>query len=241
MSRWIYGKHAVLERLKQKDSGLESVCLAKGMKTKDADDITRAAQAAGLRPQWKDRAWLDKQCETDKHQGVAACTGGFEYVELIDISENSPANALVVALDSIEDPHNLGAILRTCECAGAHGVLIPKDRAVQVTPVVEKVSAGAASLLKIASVTNLSRALEDLKKAGFWTYGLAGEAGESLFDQDFKGRVCIVMGAEGKGLRDLVGKNCDKLVKIPMAGKIDSLNVSVAAGVTLFEVLRQRQ
>jgi 23S rRNA (guanosine2251-2'-O)-methyltransferase len=241
MSRWIYGKHAVLERLRLTGNGLDFVALAKGMKESDSDAVVKAAKEAKVRIQWHPRGWLNEKTGSDKHQGVAASTGAFKYAELIDLIESAKDDSTVVVLDGVEDPGNLGAILRSAECAGALGVVIPQDRAVQVTAVTEKTSAGAASIVPVASVVNISRALEDLKKAGFWIYGLAGEAKESLHRVAFSGRVCIVMGGEGKGLRDLVARNCDVLIKIPMAGKVDSLNVSVAAGVTLFEILRQRK
>jgi 23S rRNA (guanosine2251-2'-O)-methyltransferase len=240
MSRWIYGKHPVLERLRLGATGIEFVVLAKGMKESDSDAVLKAAKAANIRVQWHPRGWLNEKLGSDKHQGVAASTGAFKYSELIDLIEAAGKDATIVALDGVEDPGNLGAILRGSECAGALGVLIPKDRAVQVTAFTEKASAGAALLIPVASVTNMSRALEDLKKAGFWIYGLAGEAKESLFEQRFEGKVCLVLGGEGSGLRPLVAKNCDKLVKIPMAGKVSSLNVSMAAGISLFEVARQR-
>ncbi len=241
MSRWIYGKHTVLERLRLESPGISAVYLARGLKPKDADEIVRAAEKAGLRVEWHERSWLDERTDA-KHQGVAALSQDFKYADLgkiLDLAKDSD-QALVVVLDGIEDPHNLGAILRSCECAGVTGVIIPKDRAVQVTPVVEKVSAGAAALLPICSVTNLNRALEELKEAGFWVYGLAGEAGEDLYAQKFDGKLCLVFGAEGQGMRDLVARNCDKLIKIPMKGTLSSLNVSVAAGVALFEISRQR-
>jgi 23S rRNA (guanosine2251-2'-O)-methyltransferase len=240
MSRWIYGKHAVLERLRLGGNALEFVALAKGMKESDSNAILKAAKAANVRIQWHPRGWLNEKTGSDKHQGVAASTGAFKYVELIDLIESATPDSTVVALDGIEDPGNLGAILRSAECSGALGVIIPQDRSAQVTAFTEKASAGAATIIPVASVVNISRSLEDLKKAGFWIYGLAGEAKESLYGQKFSGKVCIVLGGEGKGLRELVGKNCDVLIKIPMAGKVESLNVSVAAGVTLFEILRQR-
>jgi len=240
MSRWIYGKHAVLERLRLSGGGLEFVALAKGMKEADSNQVLKAAKDAKIPVQWHPRGWLNDKTGSDKHQGVAASTGAFKYSELIDLIEASKPDSTLIVLDGIEDPGNLGAILRSAECAGALGVVIPQDRSAQVTAFTEKASAGAASIVPVASVVNISRALEDLKKAGYWIYGLAGEAKESLYAQKFSGRVCIVMGGEGKGLRELVGKNCDVLLKIPMAGQVESLNVSVAAGVALFEVLRQR-
>jgi 23S rRNA (guanosine2251-2'-O)-methyltransferase len=240
MSRWIYGKHAVLERLRLTGNGLEFVALAKGMKESDSDAVLKAAKAAQVRVQWHPRGWLNEKTGSDKHQGVAASTGAFKYAELMDLIDSSKPESTVIVLDGVEDPGNLGAVLRSAECAGALGVVIPQDRAAQVTAVVEKASAGAASLIPVASVVNVSRALEDLKKAGYWIYGLAGQAKDSIYSQKFSGKVCIVMGGEGKGLRDLVAKNCDVLLNIPMSGRVESLNISVAAGVTLFEIQRQR-
>jgi 23S rRNA (guanosine2251-2'-O)-methyltransferase len=240
MSRLIYGKHAVLERLSQDNPGLEYVVLAKGMKSSDGQHLEKRAKAKNIRVQWKDRGWLNDAFGHDKHQGVAASTGDFEYRELIDLIQSCGPQGTLVAVDSVEDPGNLGAILRSAECSGCSGIILPKDRSAQVNATAEKTSAGASSHLPVAQVVNLSRALEDLKKAGFWIYGLAGEAKQSLYDQKFDGKVCIVLGGEGKGMRDLVTKHCDVLLKIPMSGKIESLNVSVAAGVTLFEVRRSR-
>lgn len=236
MARWIYGKHAVIERLKAKDPAIDFVALAKGMK--DSADIEQLCRAAKIKIEYHDRKWLDDRTDKGAHQGVAAAAKDFKYADLSQVLSKSKQDSLLVVLDGLEDPHNLGAVLRTAECAGCLGVVIPKDRAVQVTAVVEKSSAGAASLIPVASVTNLSRALEEIKKAGFWVYGLAG-SGESLYKEKLQGKVCLVLGAEGKGLRPLVAQNCDKLLGIPLRGKIDSLNVSVAAGIALFEARRQ--
>ncbi len=241
MSRWIYGKHTVLERLALgKEHGLEALVLSKTLKANDAKEIEAKAKPLGIRVQLQNKSWLDERCKSDRHQGVAAMAKDFKYVDLAEIIKSASPEAIVLVLDGLEDPHNLGAILRSAECAGVAGVVIPKDRATGVTPTVEKVAAGAASMLKITQVTNLSRALEELKKANFWSYGLAGKGKESLFSQDFRGRVALVMGAEDEGLRENVANHCDKLVKIPLKGKVESLNVSVATGVALFEVLRRK-
>jgi 23S rRNA (guanosine2251-2'-O)-methyltransferase len=240
MPRWIYGKHAILERLQLERSGLSQVVLAKGQKPAESAALLRAAEAAQVRVEWRERKWLDERAGGGKHQGVIAAAEEFKYVELADLLEASQSDSLVMVLDGVEDPGNLGAVLRSAECAGALGLIIPKDRAAQVTPLAEKASAGAAGRVPVASVTNVSRALEDLKKAGYWIYGLAGEAKDSLFAQDFSGKVCLVCGAEGQGLRPLVARNCDALLKIPMQGQVASLNVSVAAALALFEVSRKR-
>ncbi len=240
MARWIYGKHAVLERLNLPDPGLSSVVAAKGQKPQAIDEIIQAAARANIRVEWRDRGWLDERAGSKRHQGIVASAEQFRYAELSDILEGAPANALLLVLDGVEDPGNLGALIRSAECAGACGVVIPTDRAVQVTAVAEKASAGAAGRIPIANVTNMSRALEDAKKSGFWTYGLAAGSGECLYDVDFSGKVCLVLGGEGDGIRPLVSRNCDKLIGIPLLGKVGSLNVSVAAGIALFEVVRQR-
>jgi 23S rRNA (guanosine2251-2'-O)-methyltransferase len=240
MARWIYGKHPVLERLRQPKEGLEYIVLVKGMNESDAKALLQAAKAAQVQVRWQNRGWLTEKLQSDKHQGVAAVSESFRYSELADLIEGAAEGSTFLALDGVEDVGNLGAILRGAEGAGVQGILIPRDRAAQVTPAVEKTSAGATAWLPIASVVNISRALEDLKGAGFWIYGLAGEAKESVYEQKFSGKICIVLGAEDKGLRPLVATHCDKLLKIPMAGKIASLNVSMAAGIVLFEVLRQR-
>ena len=179
-----------------------------------------------------------------RHQGAAAryaaakTWGEHELPALIEAAEG---RALLLVLDGVQDPHNLGACLRSAAAAGATAVIIPKDKAVQVNATVRKTSAGAADILPIFSVTNLSRTLRELQKAGVWIYGLAGEANTSLYTIDLKGNVALVMGSEGEGLRRLTRENCDQLVKIPMPGGFESLNVSVASGIALFEAVRQRQ
>lgn len=176
------------------------------------------------------------------HQGVVAVVGAFAYAALEDLLAQAPAPALIVALDSVQDPHNLGAIVRSAHLLGAHGLVIPRDRAAQVTPVVTKVSAGATEHLPIAQVTNLARALEQLKEAELWIAGLAaGPDARPIATLDASLPLCLVLGAEGTGIRPLVARQCDFLVEIPMTGRgVGSLNVSVAAGVALYEIARQR-
>jgi 23S rRNA (guanosine2251-2'-O)-methyltransferase len=187
------------------------------------------------------RAELDRLAGANSHQGVVAVTSSKQYTELDDvIAAKRREYSLIVVLDGVEDPHNLGAILRTADAAGADGVVIPERRAAGVTGTVAKASAGASEHLPVAKVTNIARTLEELKEKNLWIVGL-DERGQQQYNQvDYKMNCAVVLGAEGKGLHDLVAKKCDFLVSIPMLGKVPSLNVSVAAGVVLYEVVRQR-
>ena len=185
---------------------------------------------------------LDEMSETKKHQGVIAMTAAYEYAEIEDILENASKKGedpFVIILDGIEDPHNLGAIIRTANLAGAHGIIIPKHRAVGLTATVARTSAGALNYTPVAKVTNISRTIEDLKKEGLW-FACADMDGESMYRANLTGPIGLVIGNEGSGVGDLVKKNCDFTVSIPMKGDIDSLNASVAAGVLMYEVVRQR-
>ena len=185
---------------------------------------------------------LDRLAGNNGHQGVVAATSAKQYSDLDDIIEGKRSTySLIVVLDGVEDPHNLGAILRTSDAAGANGVVIPERRAAGVTGAVTKASAGASEHLPVARVTNISRTLEELKQKNIWVVGLDERASQSYDALDYKMDCAIVLGAEGKGLHDLVRKRCDFLVSIPMLGKVPSLNVSVAAGVVLYEVVRQRK
>jgi len=190
-----------------------------------------------------DRKKLDKMSETKTHQGVVAAVSGCVYRELsdiIDAAEKSGRPPLVLVCDHIEDPHNLGAVIRSAEVAGAHGVIIPNRRSSGMTPAAIKASAGAAFRIPIVRRANIVSALEELKKAGLWIFGTDAGGDISLYDADFKGSAAIVMGSEGSGLSRLVRENCDFIVSIPMLGKLNSLNVSAAAAVVLFEAVRQR-
>ncbi len=186
---------------------------------------------------------LDRLAEGLRHQGVIArmkATQRKAMASLEEILADLPRDALFLLLDGVTDPHNLGACLRSAEAAGVTAVIVPRDRAVGITPVVEKSSAGASGRVNFIQVTNLARAMEQLKAANVWITGLAGEGTASLYDIDFRGPAAIAMGSEGEGLRRLSAELCDHLVKIPMRGQVESLNVSVATGIALFEALRQR-
>ena len=238
----IYRINAVTEALKARGRAFEWVGVAKERHDlrlqRVIDECRRQAVAVRFVP----RAELDRMAGNNGHQGVVAVTSAKQYSDVDDVlAAKRGTHSLVVVLDGVEDPHNLGAILRTADAAGADGVVIPERRAAGVTAAVAKVSAGASEHLPIAKVTNIARALEDLKSNNLWIVGLDERGSQSYESLDYKMDCALVMGAEGKGLHDLVRKRCDFLVSIPMLGKVASLNVSVAAGVVLYEILRQRK
>lgn len=207
-----------------------------------AKKIAAIARDRKIIVQYVDKKALDRVTEGALHQGVAAFVSDFKYCEVDDILQAAELKRelpFIIVLDGIEDPHNLGAIMRSADAAGAHGVIIPKRRAAAVTAAAEKSSAGAAEYVKVARVTNIASTLEDLKKAGIWTVA-ADMDGTNLFNVDLKGSVALVIGNEGKGISRLVKKRCDLRVSIPMRGGVNSLNASNAAAVLMYEVLRQR-
>lgn len=238
----IYGINSVSEALKARGRGFEWVGVAKERNDLRLQRIIEECRRNSIAVRFLPRVELDRLASTGAHQGVVAVTSGKQYADLDDvIAAKRGAYSLLVVLDGVEDPHNLGAILRTSEAAGADGVVIPERRAAGVTGTVAKASAGASAHLPIARVTNIARTLEDLKSRNIWTVGL-DERGQQNYDAvDYKMDCAIVLGAEGKGLHDLVAKKCDFLVSIPMLGKVSSLNVSVAGGIVLYEVVRQRR
>ena len=238
---YIYGINAVGEALKARGRAFSWVGVAKERSDIRLKRVIEDCRKVGIPVKFLPRTELDEMAGTGAHQGVVAVTSSKQYSDLDDVvGAKRGEKALIVVLDGVEDPHNLGAILRTADAAGADGVVIPERRAAGVTGTVTKVSAGASEHLPIARVTNIARSLEDLKVHNIWTVGL-DERGSQTYDTlDYKMDCAIVLGAEGKGLHDLVAKKCDFLVSIPMLGKVPSLNVSVAAGVVLYEVVRQR-
>ena len=238
----IYGINSVSEALKARGRGFEWVGVAKERNDLRLQRIIEECRRNSVAVRFLPRVELDRLASTGAHQGVVAVTSGKQYADLDDvIAAKRGAYSLLVVLDGVEDPHNLGAILRTSEAAGADGLVIPERRAAGVTGTVAKASAGASAHLPIARVTNIARTLEDLKSRNIWTVGL-DERGQQNYDAvDYKMDCAIVLGAEGKGLHDLVAKKCDFLVSIPMLGKVSSLNVSVAGGIVLYEVVRQRR
>ena len=229
------GIHPVAEALRAKHS-LERLLVAQGAGGPRLQEIIDLARRASIPVRFEPRAALDRMAGTSAHQGVVAMGAAQRYADLDAVA---PCEMLVV-LDGVEDPHNLGAIIRTAHAAGAGAVVIPERRAAGVTDVVAKAAAGALEHLPVVRVTNINRALEEIKRRGFWIYGL-DERGTEAYDQvEYASPAAVVLGGEGKGLHEQVRKHCDALVRIPVAGRISSLNVSVAAGVMLFEWRRRR-
>jgi len=239
---YIYGIHSVAEALKARGRAFAWVGVAKERHDLRLQRVVEECRRQGVAVRFVGRAELDRMAGNNAHQGVVAVTSAKQYNELDDVvAAKRGQYSLVVVLDGIEDPHNLGAILRTADAAGADGVVIPERRAVGVTATVTKASAGASEYLPIAKVTNIARTLEDLKAKNLWVVGLDERGSQTYESLDYNMDCAIVLGSEGKGVHDLVAKKCDFLVSIPMLGKVPSLNVSVAAGVVLYEVVRQRR
>ena len=238
---YVGGFHAVRALLERGEPKPFELLLADTRNDQRARDLRAAAARAGVTLRVVSRSDLDLRAPGMRHQGVLAAIEAADLVgeELLDVP--ATPDRMLLALDGVQDPHNLGACLRTAEAVGISAVIVPKDRAAGLTPVARMVSAGAAERVPLVSVTNLSRSLERLKAMGYWTVGLAGEGGESIYDVDLTGPLVLVLGAEGDGLRHLTREHCDRLVHIPMRGEIESLNVSVAAAVCLYEAFRQRR
>ena len=237
----VFGVLPVLEALRSNARRVEKIVIAEGARTHRLSEIFDLAHEHRI---IIDRAGPDRLNTLagpgNNHQGVVAFAAAADYVKADEILDPIEGEALLVLLDGVEDPRNLGAVLRTAECAGAHGVFIPERRAVGLNETVAKSSAGAIEHIKVAKVTNLNRLIEDLKLRDIWVVGTSGEAELNYTDWDWTRPSALVMGSEGSGLHRLVAENCDVLVNIPMYGNIESLNVSVAAGVVLFEARRQR-
>jgi 23S rRNA (guanosine2251-2'-O)-methyltransferase len=235
----IYGLNPVIEALR---GGRVRRVRVASRGDRRIDEVLALARAQGVAIERVDALALDRAARGGVHQGVVAEVEAARDYSLLEIVEAAaPAAPLIVVLDGIEDPHNLGAILRTADAAGVHGVVRQARHAASLDGVAAKASAGAAAHVRIATVVNIARAVEELKSAGVWTVGLAGEAGEPYDSVDYRLPTAFVLGAEGSGLRRLVRERCDRLVRIPMGGRVNSLNVSVAAGVALFEAARQRR
>lgn len=238
----IEGRNAVLEALRA-GRALDKVYIARGETDKALAHIAGLARERGVSVSDCDRRKLDAMSVTKAHQGVIAVCAVREYASLDDIlalAESRGEAPFVVVCDEISDPHNLGAIIRSAECVGAHGVVIPKRRSAGLTAVVGKTSAGAAEHLPVARVANISAALQELKGRGLWVYGAAAEGSSPMWETDLTGPLALVIGSEGEGLGRLVRERCDFLVSIPLRGKVGSLNASTAAAVLMYEVLRQK-
>jgi len=242
----IFGIHSVKEAIKKQAQSIDKILILDGKNNRRLAEIKDLALKAGLTVLELSRQDLDKNAK-GAHQGVIAHLGSFSFlddhvmteqllIEHLKISDSQ----LVLILDGVTDPHNLGACMRSADAAGVELIIIPKDKSASLNQTVRKVASGAAETIKLVPVTNLARCIERLKQLGFWVVGADDKAEKSVYDQDFTGATAIVLGSEGDGLRRLTKEKCDFLVSIPMAGDLSSLNVSVAAGVVLFEAVRQR-
>jgi 23S rRNA (guanosine2251-2'-O)-methyltransferase len=239
----LFGIHAVHSLLTRHPSRVIQLYILEERNDQKFRDILALAKSTGIKVQTVSRQHLDKLTENEVHQGIAA-----ECHKPVAANENDLkqivsgcAKPFLLILDGIQDPHNLGACLRSADAAGVDAVIVPKDKSVGITPTVSKVASGAAESVPFIAVTNLARTLRDLKEAGVWLFGAAGEAEQSIYQADFTGPLGLVLGAEGQGMRRLTKEHCDVLLNIPMHGSVSSLNVSVATGIFLFEAVRQRQ
>ena len=236
------GRNALTEALRAGRT-IDKVFIADGDTDRGLQRLAAEAKEAGAVIVPVDRRKLDQMSFTRSHQGVIALVAAHDYYTIDDILDEAASrgeNALIVICDELSDPHNLGAIMRSAECAGAHGVVIPKRRSVGLTATVAKASAGAVEYMKVARVTNINNAINELKEKGVWVFGTAAEGSVPMYKADLTGPAAIVIGNEGDGMSPLVRKNCDMLVHIPMAGRISSLNASAAASILLYEAVRQR-
>lgn len=239
--RLIYGFHAVTARIRQNPDGVQEIYLQAQRQDPRMRELIKLAEAQGVRMIPIEAARLDGMAGSKRHQGVAARVDAAQRVQhLSDVLETLTEPPLILVLDGVQDPHNLGACLRSADAFGVHAVIAPKDRAVGITATVEKVACGAAETVPYITVTNLARTLRELQEQDIWVVGAAGEATTDLHDFKHKGGLAWVLGAEGEGLRRLTRETCDELVRIPMLGSVESLNVSVSAGICLFEARRQR-
>jgi len=239
--RWIYGFHAVKARLRTAPASVRELWLDEGRRDTRARDLLALAEGRGISARLADGARLDKMVGGARHQGVVAKVETLPQAHsLVEVLEGIEGPPLIVLLDGVTDPHNLGAVLRSAAAFGAHAVIAPKDRAVGLNATVEKVACGAAETLPYLMVTNLTRSLNELKEHEVWTVAAEAEAPRTLAQIDAKVGIAWVLGAEGAGLRRLTRENCDDAVRIPIDGSVESLNVSVSAGICLYETIRQR-
>ncbi len=242
-SHFIYGFHAVVGRLRQQADSVTELYVDRGRRDPRVRDLLQLAAPHAIRILWVPRERLDGMTGSHKHQGVVAAVASRAAAPVLDVDDimaSIDGDALLLVLDGVKDPHNLGACLRVADAFGVHAVVAPKDRAAPLTPAARKVASGAADTVPFVTVTNLARVLRTLKAHGVWVVGAVGEAEDDLLATRLQGPVAWVMGAEEEGLRRLTREICDQVVRIPMVGTVESLNVSVAAGVCLFETYRQR-
>ena len=234
----VEGRNAVLELLKT-DKNVDKLLMQKGAEG-SAGRIFAMAREKNIRVQFADSRALDRESETGRHQGVIAFVSEYEYADFSQLCAPKDSPRFVVVCDGVEDVHNLGSIIRVAECAGADGVVIPKNKSAQVTGAVVRVSEGAANHIKVARVPGVNYAIDELKKAGYWVYGLEAD-GEDIYASDLTGDIALVVGGENSGIGALTRKKCDKILSLPLYGKVNSLNASVALGAAAYEAVRQRR
>ncbi len=235
----VEGRNAVYELLKT-DKEIDKILVQKDLKDDASKRLINVIRSHKVKLQPVDKYVIEKESESKRHQGFIAYVSDYEYFELedvIDACENK--DGLVVVLNEILDPHNLGSIIRVCECAGADGIIIGKDRSASVSDTVMRISAGALNHIKVAKVTNINNAIDKLKDNGFWVYG-AEVGGDTIYKSNLTGKICLVIGGEDSGVKRLTKEKCDGIISIPMFGKVNSLNASVACGIAVYEVVRQR-
>lgn len=241
--QWLIGIHPVSSALASGKQGISRLLLAKEAHNPRVLELEEQARKQGIKVERSSRRELDRISEGERHQDVLAefaATNTWAESDLPALLDRIEGTPLILVLDGVQDPHNLGACLRTAEAAGVQLVIVPKDKSASLTPVARRAAAGAAEVLDIVVITNLARVLRLLKDSGIWLAGAADEADQEIYQADLKGPLALVMGSEGKGLRRLTAELCDYQLRIPMAGSVSSLNVSVATGVCLFEIIRQR-
>lgn len=243
MTEQLYGIHAVKSLLDHAPERLIEVFVLKGREDKRLLPLLNDLQRLGIAVQQVNRQTLDNKAQGEVHQGIIARVTAAKELNEGDLDQllEQKSQPLLLILDGVTDPHNLGACLRTADAAGVDAVIVPKDKSAQLTSIARKVACGAAETVPLIRVTNLARTMRELQERNIWIVGTAGEATYSLYQADLKGAIALVMGAEGDGMRRLTREHCDQLVSIPMAGAVSSLNVSVATGVCLFEIVRQKQ
>lgn len=242
MAEIVYGLHAVQSLVKHQSDSITALYHDKKRNDQRLQNLLKAAEKQGIKAIAISKSEIETKADSDRHQGIVAeISQQSNQPALEDLLDGLKEDPFLLILDSVTDPHNLGACLRTADAAGVHAVIFPKDKSAAINSTVRKVACGAAEVMPTYPVTNLARCLEQLQQRGIWIVGAAGEAEQEIYDMSLTGPMALVMGAEGKGLRRLTREKCDYLAKLPMAGEVSSLNVSVATGVCLFEMVRQRQ
>ncbi len=234
----IEGRNAVYELIKT-DREIDKVLVQADLKDDASRRLLSALRGKKVKIQFVDKRVIEKESASKRHQGFIAFVSDYEYSELEQLTAAAADGGIILVLNEIMDPHNLGSIIRVCECSGAAGIVIGKDRSAAVTDTVMRVSAGAANHVKVARVTNVNAAIDELKAAGFWVYGLE-TGGEDIYKSDLTGKLALVIGGEDSGVKRLTREKCDKIISIPMFGKVNSLNASVACGIAVYEAVRQR-